>query len=272
MNTFVLLVNPDLNANTPVSFVIGASGRKYGKSTFQRQLARLGIKGLNYGHVAKLTVAEYEAGAADIMAASHRRGNKWLAKFVTEIPPEAQEFIAGMSLASEGRDLPDEASPSAKAGWEVAVSSGSPPLTEEDFPNGVPSAPSPLVDPTDQPPTPESAAQIHHTSVEAAQECGCEPCCAFLVRDSAERARAWTSGATAQPPTDNAHVETGCEQFVEHGNVPHGTHVPQVHEKMNWLKLKKIAKDEGADISQAKGNPALVAAILANRTKQPAGV
>jgi hypothetical protein len=120
--THVLLINPDITSGLPVSFVIGRSGRRYAKSAHHRSLRHLGIKGISSGHVAKLTLDEYEEAVVDISMAGHRRGNRWIAKFLTEEPAAAViNYAVGYSLAERGEPLPTGASVATTDGYNQAV-------------------------------------------------------------------------------------------------------------------------------------------------------
>lgn len=262
-----------------------------------------GYHGNNYGepcrwnleHTAQavtldLTPKEYLAVVLDLAKCWHLAMRKWIPVPMESAPsraPEVVEFEAGFNLAMDGRELPDDASPSAKAGHEIVVwkmateaheaaedeqsPASSPPLTEADFPKGVPAVPNPVQPPIDNAHvapgceqfttegavSPLKSDAVYSEALEAAKTRDLE-----VLRDNLIRSGELDPKYAAMP----------VSEIVNHPVTTYRQLEP-VNPQMKYPVLKKIAKEEGAWSDDLRGNPAIVAAINAKRAeKQPAGV
>lgn len=108
----VILVNPHLTHGGAQQMVQGMSGRTYGVSHWSA----------DHGcHIVELTTEKYEAAWKDLHAAITLPMRGWYPHFVMPpVPNAVMEFHAGYNLAMDGQRYPDDASPSAIAGWHAA--------------------------------------------------------------------------------------------------------------------------------------------------------
>lgn len=232
----VYLLNPDISSGVPMSYVQGRSGRKWARSRFERQLGRLGVKGITHGHVARMTLAEYHACIADVALESRHRGPRWIACFVEEKPKESvsddpnatpaavQNYGLAYGMAIRGEPLFGHPTAASLAGYEQGLAD-------------------------------VAASQTHP-----------------LAGDPFEKQSELQIPSDALSLSSKI-VETKVllETAVQNDPMKDATQEADGLAKAPFFKLRALAKTEGADITGLKGVKAIVQAIRLHRT-QLAGV
>lgn len=213
----------------------------------------------------ELTPAEYQKVIFDLARCWHLAMRKWIPLPMEDAarPTEVEEFHAGYTLAMDGKPLPEVTSRAMAAGYNIVSARAVDTDTElrsvrvkRVVDEGVSSGRI----------TQASADKIDLARLDkplSSQEIEYANELAERVAHKREEFLKGLSEKLALPLENKAG-----EIIYQPSTSVVAVAAPEIHVKMNWLKLKKIAKDESVSLEGVKGNPAIVEAILSHREER----